>query len=132
MSSVPSACVALCSSNNNNRVNKSLPISTKSLALSSNNVYCSKKDDNMTNSSTTSSSPPILRDLRDSRLKPRRRVLVVDEHDAKYRSSSNTSDNSSLVKSDQIPLMSYEDEDAALVSERPRRPTQLTVESKDL
>lgn len=88
----------------------------------------------MTNSSITSSSPQILRNLRDSRLKPRRRVLVVDEHDAKYnKNSSNSSDNSSLIKSDQIPLVSYDNEEnAALISERPRRPTKLTVESKDL
>lgn len=90
----------------------------------------------MTNSSTAS-SPQILRNLKsdNSRLKPRRRVLVVDEHDAKYINSSNTSENSSLiVKNDQIPLMSYDTEEigAVLVSERPRRPTKLTVESKDL
>lgn len=89
----------------------------------------------MTNSSAPSSPPHVLRNLKDSRLKPRRRVLVVDEHDAKYiNSSGNTSENSSLVKSDQIPLMSLYDteEIGSLVSERPRRPIKLTVESKDI
>lgn len=60
----------------------------------------------------------------------------MDEHDAKYiNSSGNTSENSSLVKSDQIPLMSlYDTEEigSLLVSERPRRPIKLTVESKDI
>lgn len=82
----------------------------------------------MTNSST--SSPQVLRNVGDSRLKPRRRVLVVDEHDAKYKSSSNNSENSSLNKSDQVPLMDTEE---VLVSERPRRPIkQQTIETKDL
>ncbi|XP_063703690.1 uncharacterized protein LOC134833330 isoform X2 [Culicoides brevitarsis] len=76
----------------------------------------------ISSSNNSASSPEVLRsNSRGLKSRGRRRGLVVDEHDAKYLSSS----SSSLVKPDHVPLMTLSDGDSS------PRSVRRDVESKD-